>query len=238
MAEVLEQPTTESLGWRAALPDTLKTHEALVPFKNIGEVGNAYIETAAKAKEYESKLSNSIPKLGENPTPEERENFYTQLGRPAKPEEYKFEAEDKSDPKWNSYWKTEMHKLGIPASTATELSRLQHSMWNQVVEAHNARILSENAAAAETLKTELGDKYDASVALVSRLWKQWGKSEVEFDKAFATESSANRVVMMRLLLNVAAKTGEDVSLKGSGVRQEAPKAGYDLSKFNLPPARV
>jgi hypothetical protein len=107
-----------------------------------------------------------------------------------------------------------------------------------MVEAHNAKILAENTKAAETLKTELGDKYDASVVLVSRLWKQWGKTEVEFDKAFATESSANRTTMMRFLLNVAAKTGEDSSLRGTGQRAEAPKAGYDLSKFNLPPARI
>jgi hypothetical protein len=121
---------------------------------------------------------------------------------------------------------------------ARELSEFNNTMINKMVEQHNARILEENAKAAATLKTELGDKYDASVVLVSRLWKQWGNTEVDFDKAFATETSANRVTMMRFLLNVAAKTGEDASLRGTGQRSEAPKSGYDLSKFNLPPART
>jgi len=208
-----------------------------VPFKTVGDFGKAYLETSTKAKELEGKLSNSIPKLGENATPEEREKFYNQLGRPEKPDGYEFVGEDKAAPEWTKAYKDAMHKIGVPKAMAKELSEFNNNMINQMVEAHNAKILSENTAAAATLKAELGDKYDASVALVSRLWKQWGKTEVEFDKAFATETSANRVTMMRFLLNVAAKTGEDTSLRASGQRQEAPKSGYDLSKFNLP-ARV
>jgi hypothetical protein len=238
MAEEVQQPSTDSLGWRAGLPDDLKQDEALVPFKTVGDFAKSYKETAAKAKDYEGKLANSIPKLSENATAEEREKFYNSLGRPEKPDGYEFVGEDKAAPEWTKAYKDAMHKMGVPKAMAKELSEFNNGMINKMVEQHNAKILEENTKAAETLKTELGDKYDASVVLVSRLWKQWGKTEVEFDKAFATETSANRVTMMRFLLNVAAKTGEDVSLKSSGQRQEAPKAGYDMSKFNLPPARV
>jgi hypothetical protein len=238
VAEETQQPSADSLGWRAGLPDDLKQDEAFVPFKTVGDFAKAHKETAAKVKDYEGKLANSIPKLGENATAEERERFYTQLGRPEKAEGYEFVGEDKAAPEWTKAYKDAMHKMGVPKAMARQLSEFNNNMINQMVEQHNAKILEENTKAVATLKAELGDKYDASVQLVSRLWKQWGKTEVEFDKAFATETSANRVTMMRFLLNVAQKTGEDSSLKGSGIRQEGAKPGYDMSKFNLPPARV
>ena len=238
MADDVQQPGSDSLGWRAGLPDDLKQDESFVPFKTVGDFAKAHKETAAKVKDYEGKLANSIPKLGENATPEEREKFYTSLGRPDKPEGYEFVGEDKAAPEWTKAYKDAMHRMGVPKAMAKELSEFNSNMINKMVEQHNAKILDENSKATAILKAELGDKYDASVELVSRLWKQWGKTEVEFDKAFATETSSNRTTMMRFLLNVAAKTGEDTSLRGSSQRQDAPKSGYDLSKFNLPAARA
>jgi hypothetical protein len=238
MAEEVQQPGSDSLGWRAGLPDDLKQDEAFVPFKTVGDFAKAHKETAAKAKDYEGKLANSIPKLAENATAEERDRFYNSLGRPEKPDGYEFVGEDKAAPEWTKAYKDAMHKMGVPKAMAKELSQFNNTMINQMVEQHNAKILKENTEAVAVLKSELGDKYEPATVLVSRLWKQWGKTEVEFDKAFATESSANRVTMMRFLLNVAAKTGEDTSLRGAGPRQDAPKPGYDLSGFNLPAARV
>lgn len=229
---------TQTPGWLAGLPSELRDNEAFKSHKTVGDFAKTHLEVAAKAKEYEGKLANSITKLGENATPEERDKFFNSLGRPEKPEGYEFVGEDKAAPEWTKAYKDAMHKMGVPKAMARELSEFNNNMIGKMVEQHNAKILEENAKAAATLKTELGDKYDASVALVSRLWKELGKTEVEFDKAFATETSQNRVTMMRFLLNVAAKTGEDSSLKGSGIRQAAPKSGYDLSKFNLPPARA
>ena len=246
-AAVVEQPVTEnstgnqpqeSLGWRSAISPDLQKNEVLTPYKNVNDLAKVHIETVKKAKDLEERVGNSIPKLGENATQEERDKFYTSLGRPDKPEGYELDPEKKNAPEWNKYWEDTLFSEGIPKKTAQALQGKLNAQLTSMVEAHNAKILAENNKAAETLKTELGDKYDASVVLVSRLWKEWGKTEVEFDKAFATESSANRTTMMRFLLNVAAKTGEDSSLRGTGQRAEAPKPGYDLSKFNLPPARV
>ena len=229
---------TDAPGWLAGLPADLRDNEAFKSHKTVGDFAKSHLEVAAKAKEYEGKLANSIPKLGENATPEERDKFYTSLGRPEKPEGYELDPEKKNAPEWNKYWEETLFAEGIPKKTAQALQGKLNAQIASMVEKHNAKILEENNKAAETLKTELGDKYDASVVLVSRLWKEWGKTEVEFDKAFATETPSNRTTILRILLNLAAKTGEDSSLRGTGQRAEAPIAGYDLSKFNLPKARI
>ena len=56
---VLETPvTTESLGWRAGLPDNLKQNEAIVPFKTVGEFAQDYLQVRTKATDLEGKLKD------------------------------------------------------------------------------------------------------------------------------------------------------------------------------------
>ncbi len=251
MPEVLDQPAvgsengtsntgnqqTQAPGWMAALPDDLKGNEALKSYKTIGDLTKSYLETDKKAKEYEGKLANSIPKLGENATQEERDKFFNSLGRPEKPDGYGLTKNSKNASEWDKYWENKLFERGVSLDTAMGLKQDLDAQMTQLVEQHNANLLKENEKAATELKTELGDKYDASVVLASRLWKEWGKTEVDFDKAFATETSANRVTMMRFLLNVAAKTGEDSSLRGSGQRQETKSAFINYDKSPKPPRK-
>jgi len=238
MPEEVHQPVVESPGWRAGLPAEIRDNETFVPYKTVGDFAKAHIETATKLKDAEGKLGNSIPKLSPNATPEEREKFFNLLGRPEKPEGYELDGEDKNAPEWTGYWRNELHKIGVPKDQAKAISAAFNNQMKSMVDQHNAKLLKENSDAATALKTELGDKYDASVALVSRLWKQWGKTEVDFDKAFATETSANRITMMRFLLNVAAKTGEDSSLRASGQRQQQLATFMTYDKSPAPPRRV
>jgi hypothetical protein len=223
---------TQSLGWRAGLPDDLKEHESLKPYKTVGDFAKSHLEVATKAKELEGKLATSIVKPGENATQEERERFQTALGRPAKPEEYEFVGEDKNAPEWTASWKQDLFKLGVPKETAKELSGLMNTKIQAMVDAHNANIQKEISEAQTKLKADLGDKYDASVELAQRLWKK--ETDIDFDKAFTGESSANRFAMIRFLLKVAAKTGEDSSLRGSADRG---KSSDDWRKFYEQPAQ-
>jgi hypothetical protein len=236
MAEVVEQPTTESLGWRAGLPDDLKTNEAFVPYKTVGEFAKAHLATATKAKELEGKLGNSIPKLSENATPEEREQFFNSLGRPEKPEGYELDGEDKNAKEWTGYWRNEMHKIGVPKDQAKAISVAFNKQINGMVEAHNAKIQAEISETSTKLKTELGDKYDASVELASRLWKR--DTDVDLDKAFPAETSAGRTAVIRYILKMAAKTGEDSSLRGAQPRKpNVPGTFINYDKSPAPPSR-
>lgn len=236
MAEEVQQPTTESLGWRAGLPDDLKTNEAFVPYKTVGDFAKAHLDTAAKAKDYEGKLGNSIPKLGENATPEERSQFFNSLGRPEKPEGYQLEDGTREKEDILNPWKQDFHELGLTASQAKGLKAKWDGRVNSMVEQHNAKIQTEIAEAQTKLKTELGDKYDASIELAQRLWKK--ETDIDFDQAFTGETSANRFTMVRFLLKIAAKTGEDSSLRGSGQRQtQAPNSLINYDKSPAPPQR-
>jgi hypothetical protein len=227
---------TQAPGWLAGLPAELRDNETFKPYKTVGDFAKAHIETATKAKELETKLGNTIPKLGENATQEERAQFFNSLGRPEKPEGYELEGGDQEKERVLAPWKQEFHELGLTAAQAKGLKAKWDGRINGLIEQHQAKAKQEIAEASTKLKTEWGDKYDANLELVNRFWKK--ETDSEFDKAFDGESSANRFTMMRFLFKVAAKTGEDTSQAGSQHRQAAAATGNPYPKSVMPPKRT
>ncbi len=237
-AEVVEAPVAtpvESLGWRAGLPDDLKQNEALVPFKTVGDFAKYALERDTKAKELETKLADSIPKLPEDASDEDRAIYFDALGRPKQASEYEFDGEDKNAPEWTNLWKTEFHSLGLTKEQAKQLSGKWNAQLQAMVKAHNDAIAKESASSEQKLRTELGDKYDTNVELAKRMWQKHG--EGEFDKAFASETSSNRFGIIRFLLKMAALTGEDTSPQSGQSVSKGAATGFDYSKSPAPPKR-
>lgn len=230
---VLEQPT--SLGWRAGLPDDLKENAALKDFKTVGDFAKSYLETSAKVPELEGKLGNSIPKLADNATDEQRNQFYDALGRPKQPSEYEFEGEDKNAPEWTSYWKQTSHELGLTKTQAKALSGRFNAQMQKLVEAHNTSVQNEMKATETKLKSEMGDKYEANVELAKRMHQKYLGSE--FDKDFENANPTQRFGMIRLLMKVANLTGEDRSPQGGQSQSGTPKSLINFDKSPAPPKR-
>lgn len=199
----------ESLGWRAGLPDDLKTNADLANFKTVGDFAKSALETQGKVKRLETQLAGSIPKLPDNATDDDRAVYYDALGRPKQASEYEFDGEDKNAPEWTNLWKSEFHSLGLTKEQAKQLSSKWNAQMTAMVKAHNDTIAKETADAQSKLKTELGVSYDTSVELAKRLWQKHG--DTEFDKVFADGTGANRFTMIRFLLKMASLTGEDTS---------------------------
>lgn len=237
MAETVTEPvSTESLGWRAAVPDDIKQNADLVPFKTVGDLAKSYLETKTKAADIEKKLGDYVPKLTETATDEERGKYYDALGRPKTAGEYEFEGEDKNAPEWTNLWKGTFHNLGLTKDQAKKLSGSFNTQIQAMVKAHNDQLQTEMKTAEQKLRSEEGDKYDSSVELAKRMWTKYG--EGEFDKAFDNGTSAYRFSTIRMLLKVARLTGEDVSPQSTNSVSAASKStGFDYSKSNMPPAK-
>jgi len=221
-------------GWVAGLPDSLKSNESLTGFKTVGDLATDYLATRTKATELEGKISNSIPKLKDNATDEERGHFYDALGRPKEAKEYEFEGEDKNAPEWTNQWKQTFHGLGLTKAQASELSKKFNGSIQSLVEAHNASLKAEVTAAETALKSEWGDKFDTNVELAKRLYqKHLGN---EFDKDFDAGTGKTRLATLKLLMKVAALTGEDKSPQGGQTIAGADKASFiNYDKSPKPP---
>lgn len=230
------QPVQESLGWRAGLPDDLKQNPDLSSFKTVGEFAKHALEVKTKVGELEKKLGDSIPKLPEDATDEDRATYYDALGRPKQASEYEFDGEDKNAPEWTSYWKDQFYGLGLTTAQAKQLSGAFNGQIQKIVETHNNALKAEMSKAEQELKNKYGDKYDTNVELAKRMWQKHGKED--FDKVFADGTSSNRFAMIDFLLSMAALTGEDNSPQAGLSRGKGDVApGFTYDKSPKPPAR-
>lgn len=235
-AQETSTASTESLGWRAGLPDDLKQNAEIANYKTVGDFTKDAISWKGKIGELEGKLADSIPKLPDDATDEDRAIYLDALGRPPKASEYEFDGEDKNAPEWTNLWKQQFHELGLTKAQAKQLSAKWNTQMQQMVEAHNSALKAESDAAEQRLRTEMGTKYDTNVELAKRLWQKHG--EGEFDKAFDNAPGAVRFGVIRALLKFAALTGEDSSPQGSQQRTKtADAAGFDYSKSPAPPKK-
>ena len=222
--------------WIAQLPDDLKGNESFTSYKTVGDLAKSHLELGGKVKEFETKLADAIPKLPDDATDEEKGLYYDALGRPEKPEQYEFDAEDKNAPEWTGYWKQQFHSLGLTKTQAKTMSTLWNGQMQKIVDTHNAAIQKEVFEAEKNLRGELGDKYDASVELAKRLWSKHGGGD--FDKDFKNGSGQNRFSTIRMILKFASLTGEDRSpmgVRSPGAIDKTSFINYDKSP--APPAR-
>lgn len=215
------QPAAESLGWRAGLPDELKQNADLANFKTVGDFAKHALEVQGKVGELEGKLKDAIPKLPDDATDEDRAHYYDALGRPAKPEEYEFDGEDKNAPEWTGLWKNEFHKLGLTKAQGKALTAAFNKVGQDYIKKDADARSAELTTAEQKLRSELGDKYDTSVELAKRMYAK--HLTTEFDADFADATPKARFGMVRLLLKVASLTGEDTSPQSSQGATKDPK---------------
>jgi hypothetical protein len=235
LKSVVSTETPESLGWRAGLPDELKKNESLAKFKTVGEFANDYLATATQKTELEGKLGNTIPKLGDNATPEDKAAFYNALGRPKEAKEYEFDGENENATEWTSNWKQTFYDLGLTKDQAKQLSGKWNGAVQKMVEAHNTALKAEITASEQKLKSEYGDKYEANVELAKRLYnKHLG---AEFDKDFDAGTSTNRFNMVRYLIKLAALTGEDRTPQSGNTPGQRRVPFINFDKSPAPPVR-
>ncbi len=229
-AKTTTSADTTSLGWRAGLPDDLKTNEAFVPFKTVGDFGKSYLELNTKAKTLETKLADAVPKLPDDASDEDKALYYDALGRPKEAKEYELDGEDKNAPEWTNFWKGEFYGLGLTKAQAKQLSGKWNAQMQAMVKAHNDALTAEYAKAEKELRTELGDKYDTSVELAKRMIQK--HTGTEYDTAFAAAPPPVRFAMTKFILKMASLTGEDRSPQGvtaQGTKGAATFISYDKS---------
>lgn len=217
---------SESLGWRAGLPDDLKQSPDLASYKTVGDFTKDALGWKGKATKLETEKANYIPKLPENPGADDINAYYDALGRPKQASEYEFDGEDKNAPEWTNNWKKEFHSLGLTKEQAKQLSGKWNAQINAMVKSHNDAIAAESTKAETEIRSQWGDKYDTNVELAKRMWQKHGDSE--FDKAFADSPPHIRLATTKLLVKLAALTGEDVSPSGTiGERGAAKKGSFE-----------
>lgn len=166
-------PETQTLGWKTELPESIRGNEVFAPYKTKNDLWNGHIEAVNKAKDLESKLSNAIPKLAENATPEELSAFNKAIGVPDKPEDYQFTKPKLPDglpydESIETWFRNTAHELGMPSAVAGGL----FEKWNGLmVEVYNKQTADKKAyvdSLMADVKKEWGNEYDTKAEIAKR----------------------------------------------------------------------
>lgn len=235
--------------WLAQLPEDLRANEAFTGHATLGEFAKAHLEAKGKLNEFDgkfkeaegkaadlsAKLTNTIPKLGEKATDEEKAAFYKALGRPEKSEEYEFPKGEgvEHDPAMVAWARDLFHRANLSKEQGSTISKawdafMAQMATNQQETAKKARDESEAA-----LKKELGDKYPATAELAARLLKDVARPEEV--QHLADSGIGNDPILIRLIARLAAKTGEDSTTKTTSGGGE-PRLGMIYDKSPAPPS--
>lgn len=148
---------------------------------------------------------------GEKATPEEMSAFYETLGRPKKPEDYKFTPNDKlhpsvkSDPEREKWFRGVAHELGLSAKAADALNAKYGEMVSAQITAQETAKAEGMAKATEALKKEWGDNYDANLTAAATLVERIGGDGAR--EAFGDLGSNPEV--LKLLHKISGAISED-----------------------------
>lgn len=210
-----------------AIPETYK-ESAVGKYATVGELVKGY-DNAQKLIGAKGVI---LPT--DKSTPEEVEKFYNTLGRPEKPEGYKFSPIEKLHkaiqitPEDDKAFKTLMHKHGIPQKQADALRRDYFSMASQLLDKKDKESISAREQAETALRGEWGADYDAKLQKTQRLIDKFGGEEGRADFG----ELGNNPKALKILAAIADKFSEDGFVpgnkQGSSEVQEASKKLKDI----------
>lgn len=205
------------LGWRAALPDEYKEHEFVKTFQKPGDFVKSAIEIKTERDTLKGKLDNAIPKLPENATDADRENYFLATGRPERPEQYEFDG-DNNDEAMLNFARNAFFKHGISKDAGKGIVADWNEFIAQSIEEQKTKLAEDTAAAKVNLQKELGDKFDEKVELARRFMKETLGEETYtlFETVKVGDVTlGNHPVLTRVFLKFAEMSGEDKTSRGS-----------------------
>ena len=215
----------EKPAWMDQLPSDLQEHEGLTQFATIGDMGKAFIDRDGKLTEATGKLGNSIPKLGDNPTPEEVNKFHNAVGRPEKVDGYEFarptnlpEGIAISDDVENAF-RSKFHELGISKKAGQELYNYYMQFWTGGLEADGEARKTAVEEGIKSLEAEWGardtEQYKANVTLMDRAVERFGGAELK--KHMDDTGMGNNPLFIKTFVQIGKAMSEDtLSLGGGG----------------------
>jgi hypothetical protein len=217
----------ESLGWRAQLPDDLKAHEAFTAYKTVGDLAKTHLDVAGKNKEYEGKLANSIPKLTEKSTEEERAVYFKAIGRPDTPDGYEINVPEgvSADPKFVEGFKKMAYESGLTTPQVSKLA--EWYLQDQKTGSANLKkaIAQRQEKAVNELKDEWGAEYDSKLDAANKAVARMVDDDTyEYMKGYGLTNDSRMVKFFHKLSEVISEDAF-VAPKGTPPRQRDKSPG-------------
>ena len=198
--------------WMAQLPDDLKANEVLTKFETIGDLGKNFLDLQGKTE-------NTIPKIREDATDEEKAAFWAAIGRPESPDGYEFEKIEIPDGiPYDEEGEMKFRKFAHEIGLTTQQGKDFHKWYlNNLIESHaelDKTVKEIENKAIETLKGKWGQDYDANLEMAKRGFDKAGElagKKDEFVQFMNDSQLGNNPLFIEIFHAIGKAMSEDTS---------------------------
>lgn len=233
---------TQSLGWRAALPDEYKEHEDVKVYAKPGDFVKAALEIKTERDALNEKLSKAIFKPADDAPDEEMAAYRTAMGIPDKAEDYEVELVEGMDNSLADWFKQTALKIGLPKDAAKAVSQEWNTMITQMVKADAEAKEKAHNDAVTAQKNAWGNDVVANAETVKAAYQHVAKDVPALGELLQTELDINgkKILvgdlpgMMDVFLWIGKKIMDDTPLPGTSTEIKQ-STGMIYDKSPAPP---
>ncbi len=166
------------------------------------------------------KAGNTVVLPGEKATDQEREAFYSKLGRPEKADGYDIKLPENADPAFANSMREIMHKAGLSKSQGDTLAAAYRQAEDAAAQQAAQQVAQRAEAEMTAMQSEMGaDKYGAHMELYKR-----GAGELGIDQALGAKIEA--AIGTRAFIDLCAKVGQRIGEAGGTPAGDGGKGGF------------
>ena len=211
-ATTQQQEEPKVINFQELIPEEYKEEKALQNFSSMDDFVKSYLSAQKLVGANKVAIPNKMA------TDEDWEQVYSKLGRPAKPEDYKYSfGEEEIDQEQLKNFNETAHRIGLLPKQAERIIKFYNEM-NTEQEAAKSKIFDAKQAEAMTeLKKEFGPTYTKRLDQAKKLAVETLGSEMLNDTIMKDGSRlGDNVSVIKAFSMLADKLSEDEIIKGEG----------------------
>ena len=192
--------------------EEIKNAPSLRNFKSM----EGLVKSFLSAQRMVGKSPHAVIIPDDNATEEERNEFFTKIGRPESPDEYDIKPPENLNDiglEWNEEsakaFANKAHELGLTNKQAQDLVNWHNEITVSSLKSADEQIGMEYEKATQELKKEWGNAYESNVKLVDTFIGKLGLSELVINKGLANDPT-----FIKAMRGIAMKTSEDKFIEG------------------------
>jgi len=216
---VLAEATTEQteaepkvINFKEVIPEKYKDEKALANFTSMDDFVKSYLSAQRLVGANKVAIPNKMA------TDEDWEEVYSKLGRPAKPEDYKYSfSEEDINPDQLKNFNETAHRIGLLPKQAERIIKFYNEM-NTQAEVDNQKLFEEKQTVAMTdLKKEFGPTYTKRLDQAKKLATETLGNEMLNNTVLKDGTRlGDSVEVIKAFSMLADKLSEDEIIKGEG----------------------
>ena len=220
-----EEP--QVINFKELIPEEYKEEKALQNFSNMNDFVKSYLNAQSLVGANKVAIPNKMA------TDEDWEEVYNKLGRPNKPEDYKYSFDNEVDPEQLKQFNETAHRIGLLPKQAERIIKFYNELNTQTEADRVKTFEAKQTEAMAELKKEFGPEYNKRLDQAKRLAVETLGNDI-LNNAVLNDGTrlGDNAQVVKAFSMLADKLSEDELVKGDGIDyQTASEIEKEISEL-------